>query len=440
MAQEVYLFESTLSLCLTVLVSLLCFTPSDSAGFSLKLIPRFSPESPLYPGNISQSERIQKLAEISHARANYLMSKSSQNATVDPENIHLPVHEDSIVYSAEPSLGTPQSSQFFLVDGASGLIWTQCLPCINCFNQIPPLFNSIASTTYQKIQCNDPRCRKPFYKCVNEKCVYTQKYGETFTFPQNNGRVLPVKDMIFGCSNDNQYFTFRGKKISGILGLNREPESLVSQLKTTIQGRFSYCLVYGDREMEATSILRFGEDTISTRRDYKTTPLMYQTMKSNYYLHLLDISVGDRRIGFPPGTFALKPNGNGGCIIDTGAITTFLDRGPYERVMKEFDEHFKSLGVQRVPKVGGMEYCYKSNPKFRAYIPMTFHFQGADYKVEPTYMYFHDKAKIYFCVALMPFAGKTVLGAWQQQDMRVVYDLNLGVVRFAPENCARDKF
>jgi hypothetical protein len=167
-------FQNSLFLCLMA-VSLACFTPSESAGFSLKLIPRFSPESPLYPGNLSQSERIQKMVEISHARANYLVSRNP--TTVDPENIHLPVHEASAFYFVELSLGTPQISQYLLIDGGSGLIWTQCLPCINCFNQILPLYSSIDSATYQKIPCTDPRCRKPLCKCVDGNCVYRQLYG-----------------------------------------------------------------------------------------------------------------------------------------------------------------------------------------------------------------------------------------------------------------------
>jgi hypothetical protein len=96
--------------------------------------------------------------------------------------------------------------------------------------------------------------------------------------------VLPVPNMMFGCSNDNLDFTFRGQKISGILGLNTTLKSLVSQLKSTIQGHFSYCLVYSYREMEATSILRFGEDTVSIRNDYKMTPLMYKDLTTGLLL------------------------------------------------------------------------------------------------------------------------------------------------------------
>ncbi|KAE8125613.1 hypothetical protein FH972_020396 [Carpinus fangiana] len=93
-------------------VSLACFTPSDSAGFSLKLIPRFSPESPLYPGNLSQSERIQKMVEISHARANYLVPeipllwipKTSISRCMKPvpstlQNFLLEPHKSLSIYS-----------------------------------------------------------------------------------------------------------------------------------------------------------------------------------------------------------------------------------------------------------------------------------------------------------------------------------------------------
>lgn len=35
--------------------------------------------------------------------------------------------------------------------------------------------------------------------------------------------------------------------------------------------------------------------------------------------------------------------------------------------------------------------------------------------------------------------GKTVLGAWQQQNTRFVYDLDTLQLYFAPENCAQDR-
>ncbi|KAL3733560.1 hypothetical protein ACJRO7_022996 [Eucalyptus globulus] len=96
--------------------------------------------------------------------------------------------------------------------------------------------------------------------------------------------------------------------------------------------------------MTATSVLRFGEDTkLPPRRDIKSTPLSQLNISWNYYVDLMDISVGDRRLGFPPGKFDLKSNGSGRCVIDSGAMV--LQEDAYDPILHEFDEHFASFGV-----------------------------------------------------------------------------------------------
>lgn len=110
------------------MLALAPLTSSKSTGFSLKLIPLFSPESPLYPGNLTQFERIQKMFEIVKARAKYLASMSKPDALAEPEDICLRVHEHNSFYSVEVFLGTPSTSQFLFLDTGSFLIWTQCLP------------------------------------------------------------------------------------------------------------------------------------------------------------------------------------------------------------------------------------------------------------------------------------------------------------------------
>ncbi|PKI55874.1 hypothetical protein CRG98_023755 [Punica granatum] len=158
---------------------------------------------------------------------------------------------------------------------------------------------------------------------------------------------------------------------------------------------------------------------------------------------LVDVSVGDKRLGFPPGTFDLDTNtGLGGCLFDTGALGMYFNQGPYDAVMKEFDDHFSSFGLKRISVGKDLRYCYNYHPKFRAYAKMTLHFPTADYVVEPTYLYFHYERKGYFCVGVFIYPGqqqKTIIGSWLQQDMRLLYDLNFGVVRFMPENCAADQ-
>ncbi|XP_044462862.1 aspartic proteinase nepenthesin-2-like [Mangifera indica] len=424
---------------------------SDSAsskGFSLRLLPLFSPESPMYPGNLSQLERIDKLVEMSKLRAKHLASMSVSNASVGPEKIHLDVYLSRSLYCVEIFLGTPKKSQFLIMDTGSHLIWTQCLPCINCFKQSTPIFDPKSSSTYQKIPCYHPLCTQPF-RCVNGQCVYESTYAdgttssgvlssETFTFPDKSSFTeLPIR--VFGCANDNRGAHFSSiSKVSGVLGLDTGKLSLLGQLGEADRRRFTYCFVPSNPSMEATSILRFGEDARMQGTNFKTTPFVRQKISTHFYLNLEDISVGGRRMGFTEETFSLRRDGSGGCIIDTGSATTHLAREPYNTVTQYFDEYFTGHGLHRVENIPVLEYCYQYVPNFVAYPSMTFHFQGADLEVKPKNVLISDGTS-YFCVSLLPSEGVTVIGALQQQNTRFLYELDTNSLKFAPENCANDR-
>ena len=149
-------FQSSLFLCLLA-ISLACFTPSESAGFSLKLIPRFS-SVPWKPQPTRKNPKNGR--DLPCMQGLTILFPEIPLLWIPKTSIQLPVHEANAFYSAELSLGTPQIFQYLLIDSSSSLIWTQCLPCINCFNQILSLYNSTDSATYQKIPCTNPRCRK----------------------------------------------------------------------------------------------------------------------------------------------------------------------------------------------------------------------------------------------------------------------------------------
>ncbi|PON61429.1 Aspartic peptidase, partial [Parasponia andersonii] len=425
----------------------------------LKLIPRDSSDSPFHPGKLSQQTRFQRIVNFSKTRANHNHLSSSPSSS---PSIHLQVLKQGFFYTVRVYIGTPRRPHTLLMDTGSGLIWTQCKPCVNCFSQNIPIFAPNDSHSYRKLPCNHSLCRQ-LHQCVNGECVYSQRYAggsvtkgvvslETFSFPLNNGGFKPIKDVVFGCSNDNQNFTF--DSISGILGLSYSPDSLATQLGKSIEKRFSYCFPHSYSPMTLNSVLRFGND-IEKSQLLRTTPFVRETTLSgatttahHYYLNLLDISVGRRRLGFPQGTFSLKQNGTGGCIIDSGCVLSFLDEKPYWAVMRDFEAQFRRIGLERVRNLTvGFELCYRhvaknvnANVDFDGYdVSLTFHFEGADFEVEPKYVYFYNKKEKYFCVALMSFPGKTIIGAWQQQNTRFVYDLNSHLLHFSPEDCSNDR-
>ena len=101
---------------------------------------------------------------------------------------------------------------------------------------------------------------------------------------------------------------------------------MASQFFPLIDGRFSYCSVpFGDA-IPRPLVLRFGEDIPPVPPQNLQTALLIPTPGSYYFhLQLLDISVANHRMGFPPYSFQAKPNGVGGCFIDSGALFTQID-------------------------------------------------------------------------------------------------------------------
>ncbi|XP_057506582.1 aspartic proteinase nepenthesin-2-like [Actinidia eriantha] len=418
-------------------------TAAKAVGFSLKLIP-MDIISSFASKNLSKTDQM-KLVESSKARADYLEVVSNPSAN----KINFLVNRfNSGLYAVKVVLGERRETRMLQMDTSTGLVWTQCAPCVHCFNQSDPIFNGNQSSTYRKIPSKNSACRTPPYRRANGQCLYGLKYGrnaitqgflsqETFWLPYKN-TLVPKQNMVFGCSNDNINFNFdRLGKVSGILGMSRAPESFVKQLDNVIGGRFSYCLVgISNTKRITTSLLSFGSDAYLPSNAI-STPIVPVSNNQNYYLNLNDISVAGNRIGFPPGTFSLKRDGTGGCIIDTGTVATLIAPSAYSRVIETFQKYFQPFNLRKVRSKTnqGFEVCFEMKRTFTQYPPMTFHFQAADLVVKPQFLHFFDMVANYSCVALLKGNTKTILGSMHQQDVRFVYDLKNNALNFAPENC-----
>ncbi|XP_035543649.1 aspartic proteinase nepenthesin-2-like [Juglans regia] len=158
----------------TLIITISQFHFSTSAklsGLSLKIIPRDCLESPLYPGNLTRLERIERLIRFSKARAQYLETISSTvNSTIlDNKNIRFTLFLDNFLFVVQVGIGLPEKLVFLLMDTGGGLIWTQCEPCKNYYKQAYPIYNSGASITYRKLPYNRPLCQgdSARYQCVN---------------------------------------------------------------------------------------------------------------------------------------------------------------------------------------------------------------------------------------------------------------------------------
>ena len=220
---------------------------------------------------------------------------------------------------------------------------------------------------------------------------------------------------------------------------------MASQFFPLIDGRFSYCLVpFGDA-IPRPLVLRFGEDIPQVPPQQLQTALLIPIQGSYFFhLELLDISVANHRIGFPPYIFQVRPNAVGGCFIDSGALFTHIDTNAgginaYAAVMEVFEAYY---GSRKLPKTTkgpkDFELCYVYPPNYHDFAAITFHFNGADYTVDGQYG--HLFGPDFFCVAIIGGKMGTIIGAWHQQNKRIIYERGIGVLRFADEQCINDLF
>ncbi|XP_007020972.2 PREDICTED: aspartic proteinase nepenthesin-2 [Theobroma cacao] len=461
MAAIPFFSKAMLFLCLIAFFQV-SFATSKPTGLSMKLIRRDS----LYPGNLTKVERIKRLLQLSEFRAQYLDSVLRPNATADLDTVRVPIGRvpDNHLYVVELKIGSRLHPVKLLMDTGSGLIWTQCRPCKKCFRQQLPMYDSRTSTSYHKLPCTHPLCQGDHkrYKCYNNECVYSVRYGvdsrpnppttkgvasfESFQFPVDNIHTRVIDDMVFGCSKDNQNFDFSNGEISGILGLSLAPDSLATQFasKGITSYRFSYCLVPFSDELVRPSVLRFGDDIPPPVGNLQTTQILPNGFY-HYHLELLDISVGWYRLGFQeqPGIFRVREDGSGGCLIDSGSLISTIDqntigRNAYKAVMRAFQAYYDSNNFQRIGKVvESLPLCYRSKPGFKDYMTMTLHFNGADYDIDGKYMHYFSEEDGFFCVALRP-ASRTILGSWQQQNMRIIINMDVAGLQWVTETCADD--
>ncbi|KAK4398229.1 putative aspartic protease [Sesamum angolense] len=388
---------------------------SESEGFSLRLTRRDLPDSNSFHQKLESTDHVPDVIRPRITRADY-------------------------IFTVDAGIGTPSSQKPFIFDLGSDLIWTQCTPCIHCFQQNYPLFDPKRSRTYRKLPRNHPLTKwtASFARYKNGAFTFNIAYGsgqsstgilsiETFSFPSHRRGPEIIPGVVFGCANNQQgYFS---SMVTGIMGMNRSPVSMIGQMGLSSARRFSYCLPPVNSPVKTTR-LRFGGDIKKTEDSQETRFL--NTRDYSYRVKLLGISVAGRRLDLPKRSFPK------GCTLDTGCALSRIETRVYSEVERVLIQHFNRFNLTRLPpgSISRGDLCYSPRPGFINYPNMTFHFQGADYGIGPKNLFlFLDNR---FCLAM--FRDKiTILGAYQQQDVRFVYDNGNQKVLFREEDCSQDR-
>ncbi|KAF3622673.1 putative aspartic proteinase nepenthesin-2-like [Capsicum annuum] len=175
-----------------------------------------------------------------HARARYLaLAHESKNGSLGGDMLELvPKSTDTYnngEYVASFLIGSQMIKNYLLVDTGSDLLWWQCGPCEanKCYYQHQPLYNSTASKTFRKVDCDQHgfKCKTddPHFYCNLQsfECKYDVEYtdgssvkgfiaDDVITFVLDN---RPIR-VMFGCSKDQTGHFLASS--SGVVGLGRD--------------------------------------------------------------------------------------------------------------------------------------------------------------------------------------------------------------------------
>jgi hypothetical protein len=207
-------------------------------------------------------------------------------------------------------MGSPNPVMLHLiVDIDNNLIWTKCLPS--------SLYKPGNFSSYSKASCGINVCLAVGNWCDAQKNgVYHYGYTDTSyifgtlvyeTFMlSSQERTTSFQHISLGCGHDQgKYFP----RSDDIVGMGGGPLYPISQIGSSINNVFSYCLgsMYNS---SGTNPLFLGSTNFFQAGRFSVTPIITnKNFPTFHYLSLKGISVARKTIPYPKGTFKIQPNG-----------------------------------------------------------------------------------------------------------------------------------
>ncbi|KAL3622369.1 hypothetical protein CASFOL_033780 [Castilleja foliolosa] len=431
------------------LVSLFSLTKAFiTTGFTIDLIQRDSLQSPFHNPNLSPLQlRLNAIRRSFHRIQRFKPHHHSKQSPKSKLTV------SSGEYLMKYSVGTPPVPSFGIADTGSDLVWTQSLPCLQCFNQTLPIFDPKTSSTNKRIPCKASTCTSnsdiTYCSKSMKNCLYFEEFGDgsltvgelstdTITLPSSNGKgVIRARNIILGCGFLNGGL-FMGVT-SGIVGLGGGNLSFVRQLGSVAQGKFSYCLVSQSDNSSIISSGRvsFGAKARVSGKRVVSTPLVPKNPSTYYFLTLERISVGNRKVeSYDPLLASSRVSKKGNMIIDSGTMITFLPKSLYASLANALKSSI-ALRRNKDPKCQ-LDLCFTTRKDDIEFPRVVFHFKGADVKLRRDNVFVRT-SDVCLCLAAMPVPENEfgIYGNLAQMNFLVGYDLEKKRVSFKPADCGK---
>ncbi|KAJ0091589.1 hypothetical protein Patl1_12634 [Pistacia atlantica] len=419
---------------------------------SLEVLSKYGPCSTLNQGKIITPNYLEILRK-DRARASYIQYRIFKPKNLSSDDDHLKeapaitvstkpilLYEATFEFYITVSLGTPRQDVTLLLDTGSDLTWTQCKPCLKCFQQNTPLFDPSKSSTYSVVPCESSACLSDFKgRCISNKCIYRIEYvsgnssgnvlTDRLTITHGSGTFVKYP-YIFGCGTNNSADEIDG--VTGLMGLNRNPSSFISQ---TSQEYFSYCFpsFYG-----STGYITFGKtDDYIKNKFIKFTPLSTTSQQSPFYdIIVTGITVAGKKLPVASSEYSKS-----GAFIDSGSTFTTLPTSIYVALRSAFRKQMSKYKMIKPVKSEDIDTCYDFSSYDTVVIPkISIFFKGEvelDLDVKGILIVFkNDLSQV--CLAFQPNTDDPyiILGNNQLRAIEVHHDVAGGKLGFGPGGCS----
>lgn len=410
----------------------------------MEVFHRHGPCSKLSQNKATTTPPLKDILSYDESRVNYIKARLNSNPTatkIKDTKANLPVQPGSTLgsgnYLVSVGLGTPKKTLSLIFDTGSDLTWTQCQPCArSCYKQQDPIFDPKSSTSYSNISCSSPACSQLTSAtgnnpgCNSGTCIYGIQYGDqSFSLGFLSKDTLTISSDVFpnfqfGCGQNNQGLFGR---TAGLIGLGRDPLSIVSQTASKYGNYFSYCL---PSTSSSTGHLTLGKNGVSP--NVKFTPFDSSQGNAFYFITILAISVGGRQLAVGQSVFRTA-----GTIIDSGTVITRLPPSAYVALRAAFKQRMQKYPA--APAYSILDTCYDFSNYTTASVPIVSFTFGGGVKLDLS------ASGILVAVsgtqACLAFAGNGdasdvgIFGNTQQTSFEVVYDVAGGKLGFGGVGC-----
>lgn len=399
-----------------------------SHSVSFPLIHIYSECSPFRPPNRTwESLMFEKI----RADANRLRTSRLSN---EDASVNVPVKSGSGEYIIEVDFGTPKQSMYTLIDTGSDVAWIPCKQCQGC-QSTTPTFDPTVSSSYKPLACDSQACQQTSgTNCGdNSNCQFELLYGDGTRVDgslASDSITLGSQDLpnfSFGCAESVREDT---DSSPGLMGLGGGSLSLLNQPATAelFGGTFSYCLP--SSSTSSGSLVLGKEAALSTSGLKFTTLIKDSSIPTFYFVNLIGISVGDKRISVPATSIASGE----GTIIDSGTTITYLVHSVYTALRDAFQGQLPSL---KPTAVGELDTCYDFSTSSSVDVPtITLHLDRDVDLVLPKENILVKQETGLACLAFSSTDSRSIIGNVQQQNWRIVFDVANSQIGFAQEQCA----